>query len=180
MPLALSIAVLRYRLYEIDLIINRTLVYGVLTTMLVGMCVASIVVLQGLLHALTGHESQLAIVASTLFVAALFNPLRRHEVRRSEDPGSLLRQAKRRDRPRCFERRPGGRGEGDDAACSHLFVATLEPITKGWQRTRVRWLAQRFVHPFGGVSARARCRLRVAVERNLYASVTEEVLNVPQ
>jgi hypothetical protein len=77
-PLALSIAVLRYRLYEIDLIINRTLVYGVLTTMLVGMCVASIVVLQGLLHALTGHESQLAILASTLFVAALFNPLRRH------------------------------------------------------------------------------------------------------
>ena len=73
--LALSIAVLRYRLYEIDLIINRTLVYGVLTTLLVGMYVASIVVLQGLLNALTGHESQLAIVASTLFVAALFNPL---------------------------------------------------------------------------------------------------------
>jgi len=76
-PLALSIAVLRYRLYEIDLIINRTLVYGVLTTTLVGMYVASIVVLQGLLRTLTGHESQLAIVASTLFVAALFNPLRR-------------------------------------------------------------------------------------------------------
>ena len=77
-PLALSIAVLRHRLYEIDPIINRTLVYGVLTTMLVGTYVASIVVLQGLLHALAGRESQLAIVASTLFVAALFNPLRRH------------------------------------------------------------------------------------------------------
>ena len=76
-PLALSIAVLRYRLYEIDLIINRTLVYGALTAMLVGMYVASIVVLQELLRPLTGHESQLAIVASTLFVAALFNPLRR-------------------------------------------------------------------------------------------------------
>jgi hypothetical protein len=75
MPLALSIAVLRYRLYEIDLIINRTLVYGVLTAMLVGMYVASIVVLQGLVRALAGHESQLAIVASTLFVAALSNPL---------------------------------------------------------------------------------------------------------
>jgi hypothetical protein len=45
--------------------------------MLVGMYLASIVVLQGLLRALTGHESQLAIVASTLLVAALFNPLRR-------------------------------------------------------------------------------------------------------
>jgi hypothetical protein len=76
-PLALSIAVLRYRLYEIDLIINRTLVYGALTAMLVGMYVGSIVVLQGLLRALTGHESQLAIVASTLVVAALFNPLSR-------------------------------------------------------------------------------------------------------
>jgi hypothetical protein len=77
MPLALSIAVLRYRLYEIDLIINRTLVYGVLSAMLVGMYVASIVVLQGLVRALASHESQLAIVASTLFVAALSNPLRR-------------------------------------------------------------------------------------------------------
>jgi hypothetical protein len=76
-PLSLSIAVLRYRLYEIDLIINRTLVYGALTATLVGMYVGSIVVLQGLLRALTGHESQLAIVASTLAVAALFNPLRR-------------------------------------------------------------------------------------------------------
>jgi hypothetical protein len=75
-PLSLSIAVLRYRLYEIDLIINRTLVYGALTALLVGMYVASIVVLQGLLRALTGHESQLAIVFSTLVIAALFNPLR--------------------------------------------------------------------------------------------------------
>jgi hypothetical protein len=75
-PIALSIAVLRYRLYEIDLIINRTLVYGALTAMLVGMYVASIVVLQGLLRVLTGHESQLAIVVSTLVIAALFNPLR--------------------------------------------------------------------------------------------------------
>jgi hypothetical protein len=75
-PLSLSIAVLRYRLYEIDFLINRTLVYGALTAMLVGMYVGIIVVLQGLLRALTGHESQLAIVASTLAVAALFNPLR--------------------------------------------------------------------------------------------------------
>ena len=52
---AVSIAMLRYRLYDIDIIINRTLVYG----------------------ALTGQESQLAIVASTLAIAALFNPLHR-------------------------------------------------------------------------------------------------------
>jgi hypothetical protein len=75
-PLSLSIALLRYRLYEIDLIINRTLVYGSLTAMLVGLYVGIIVVLQGLLRALTGHESQLAIVVSTLIIAALFSPLR--------------------------------------------------------------------------------------------------------
>ena len=76
-PIATGIAILRYRLYDIDLIINRTLVYGALTALLVAVYVGSIVVLQGLLRALTGQESQLAIVASTLVVAALFNPLRR-------------------------------------------------------------------------------------------------------
>jgi hypothetical protein len=69
--IAIGVAILRYRLYDIDLIINRTLVYGSLTTTLVGVYVGSVVVLQGLLRALTGQESQLAIVASTLAVAAL-------------------------------------------------------------------------------------------------------------
>jgi hypothetical protein len=72
----MGFAVLKYRLYDIDLLINRTLVYGALTATLVALYVGSIVVLQGLLGALIGQESQLAIVASTLAVAALFNPLR--------------------------------------------------------------------------------------------------------
>jgi hypothetical protein len=76
-PVAAGIAILRYRLFEIDFLINRTLVYGSLTVMLVAVYASSIVVLQGLLRALTGQESQLAIVASTLAVAALFAPLRR-------------------------------------------------------------------------------------------------------
>ena len=75
-PIAIGVAILRYRLYDIDLLINRTLVYGALTTTLVGVYVSSVVVLQGS-RALTGQESQLAIVASTLVVAALFNWLRR-------------------------------------------------------------------------------------------------------
>ena len=76
-PVAIGFAVLKYRLYEIDILINRTLVYGSLTATLVGVYVGSIIVLQGLVRALTSQESQLAIVASTLAVAALFNPLRR-------------------------------------------------------------------------------------------------------
>jgi hypothetical protein len=77
LPIAVGIAILKYRLYDIDLLINRTLVYGALTATLVAMYVGSIVVLQGLVRALTGQESQLAVVASTLLIAALFNPLRR-------------------------------------------------------------------------------------------------------
>ena len=56
-PIAIGVAILRYRLYEIDLLMNRTLVYGALTTFLVAVYVGSIVVLRGLLRALTGQES---------------------------------------------------------------------------------------------------------------------------
>jgi hypothetical protein len=76
-PVAAGIAVLKYRLYEIDLIINRTLVYGTLTVMLVLVYLGGVVSLQYVFRALTGQESQLAVVASTLAIAALFNPLRR-------------------------------------------------------------------------------------------------------
>jgi len=66
-----------YYLYDKDVVINRVLVYAALTALLVAMYVGSVVLLQGALRALTGQESQLAVVASTLTVAALFNPLRR-------------------------------------------------------------------------------------------------------
>ncbi len=77
MPVAVGVAVLRYRLYEIDILINRTLVYGSLTVLLAWAYVGGVVGLQGALRALTGQESTLAIVASTLAIAALFSPLRR-------------------------------------------------------------------------------------------------------
>jgi hypothetical protein len=76
-PIAIGIAILRYRLYEIDTLINRTLVYGSLTAALVALYFGSIVVLQRIFVLLTGEQPTLAVVASTLLIAALFNPLRR-------------------------------------------------------------------------------------------------------
>ena len=76
-PVAAGIAVLKYRLYDIDVVINQTLVYGTLTISLATVYAASVVLLQGLLRVIAGGESQLAVVASTLAAAALFGPLRR-------------------------------------------------------------------------------------------------------
>jgi hypothetical protein len=76
-PITFGVAVLRYRLFDIDVIINRTLVYGSLTATLALVYVGGVVSLQALLRVLTGQESTLAVVASTLAIAALFGPLRR-------------------------------------------------------------------------------------------------------
>jgi hypothetical protein len=77
LAVAAGVAILRYRLYEIDRIINRTLVYGALTAALVGVYVGTVVTLQWVLRSVAGQESQLAVVVSTLTIAALFGPLRR-------------------------------------------------------------------------------------------------------
>jgi hypothetical protein len=76
-PISIGIAILRYNLYDIDVVINRTLVYGSLTATLVALYFGGIVVLQSVFVLLTGQRSTLAVVASTLLIAALFNPLRR-------------------------------------------------------------------------------------------------------
>jgi hypothetical protein len=76
-PLSIGVAVLRSHLFDIDVLINRTLVYGSLTATLVALYFGGIVLLQRLFVVLTGERSTLAVVASTLVIAALFNPLRR-------------------------------------------------------------------------------------------------------
>ena len=78
-PIFTGVAIARYRLYDIDIVINRTLVYGALTAALVAVYFGGVATLQALFRALTGQEQQpqLAIVVSTLAIAALFNPLRR-------------------------------------------------------------------------------------------------------
>jgi len=76
-PVAIGFAVLKYRLYDIDFIINRALVYGLSTILLVATYFGGVVGSQYVFRTLTGGETQLAIVASTLAIAAVFNPLRR-------------------------------------------------------------------------------------------------------
>ncbi|MBI3941859.1 MAG: hypothetical protein HY326_02510 [Chloroflexi bacterium] len=76
-PVSITISILRYRLWDIDLIINRALVFGLLTMTLGLVYLVSVVALQQVFQMLTGQTSELAVVYSTLAIAALFTPLRR-------------------------------------------------------------------------------------------------------
>ena len=74
LPVSIGISILRNQLYDIDRLINRTLIYGSLTVLLVGLYFGLVVGLQALLHGFTGGND-VAIVGSTLIIAALFQPL---------------------------------------------------------------------------------------------------------
>jgi hypothetical protein len=76
-PLAIGFSMLRYRLWDVDVLINRTLVYGLLSASLVAVYIGGVIVLQVVFRALSGQGSGLAVALSTLLIAALFQPLRR-------------------------------------------------------------------------------------------------------
>lgn len=75
-PVAAAVAMLRHHLYDVDVLINRTLVYGIVTISLAAIYFTAVALFQGILRSSTGHGSTLAVVASTLAIAALFRPLR--------------------------------------------------------------------------------------------------------
>jgi small basic protein len=83
-PISIAIAMLRSQLWDVDRVINRTLVYGSLTVTLAALYIGGVIGLQALFQAMTGQSSDLAIAIATLAVAALFNPWR-HRLQRFID-----------------------------------------------------------------------------------------------
>ena len=77
LPVVTGIAILRYRLYDIDIVIRRTLLYAILTAMLALIYFGLVLALERALRSLVGSSGQVATVVSTLAIAALFTPLRR-------------------------------------------------------------------------------------------------------
>jgi uncharacterized membrane protein YGL010W len=134
-PLAIGIAVLRYRLYEIDRLISRTLAYGLVTVVLLAVFSGAILLLQALLSPLTSGNT-LAVAGSTLLVAALFQPLRQRV------QGLVERRFNRsrydaQEAVAAFTERLRDEVDLDTLQGSLLSIveATLEPTTSGlWLR----------------------------------------------
>src|SRR5215213_4646518 len=124
-PISIGIAIVRYRLYEIDILINRTLVYGALSATLGLIYFGGVATTQAIFRALTGQEEQpqLAIVISTLVIAALFNPLR-HRVQAFIDSRFYRRKYNARKTLEAFSAKL--RDETDLEALSEDLVGVVK------------------------------------------------------
>jgi hypothetical protein len=149
-PIAAAIAILRYRLYDIDLLINRTIVYGSLTAILAGVYTASIGLMQRVFVALTGERSDAAIVATTLVVVVAFTPIKNRlqstvdrRFKEPRDPAALLAHfiERLRDGPwvidplRAREQFAGAAESAFDAVGAALYLGQAEAAafaTPGW------------------------------------------------
>jgi hypothetical protein len=137
-PAAIGVAILRYRLFDIEIIIRRTLVYGVLTLLLGATYLLSIFALQALFVRLTGQERALAVVASTLAIAALFGPLR-NRVQRGIDRRFFRRKYNAQQVLAHFAARAQREAELD--AISADLLATVQESLEPEQVTL--WLVRR-------------------------------------
>jgi hypothetical protein len=130
-PLSIGVAILRHRLWDIDIVINRTLVYGILTVSLALVYFGGVTAAEAVFRALTGQEEQpqLAIVVSTLVIAALFSPLR-HRIQGFIDRSFYRRKYDARKTLETFSAKL--RDETDLDALSDDLVevvkATMQPV----------------------------------------------------
>ena len=148
---AVGVAILRHRLYDIDVIINRTLVYGAITVSLALVYLGSVVSLQALFRALTGGGTQLAIVASTLAIAALFSPLR-HLVQSFVDRRFYRNKYDARKTLTAF-----GARLRDEVELDHLaddFVAVVERTVQPAHASL--WLREMIADPRGPTTSEER------------------------
>jgi hypothetical protein len=153
-PVSIGIAILHYRLYQIDLIIRRTLVYGGLTALLALLYWASVLLLQAALRPLT-QGSELAIVGSTLAVAALFQPLR-HRIQEAVDRRFYRQRYDAAHTLQAFSSRLRNEVDLDSLGAELLAVVvqTMQPQRLSlWlrpRRNKERWLEPMNPHPAAG------------------------------
>ena len=137
-PISLAIAILRYRLWDIDTLINRTLVYGLVTAMLSAGYFASVVALQAAFRTFAGGESTIALVVSTLAIAALFQPARRR-VQRLVDRRFYRRRYNAASTLASFSVRAR-----DEVELERLSTALVDAVTETMQPAHASlWLRQR-------------------------------------